>query len=152
MGNLAQRKHHAASMHASQFLTQKVITLPDLLRRWLILRRQTFHRIGDSAIIQYQSIIGRCRFRLIAETTFIQCAIQQNSGMISRERSSGTVGAVHTGRQSHDEQISIWVTKRRYRVSIIIRVLDRYLVQKIAQPLAALATVVETRISHIRAR
>ena len=54
----AQRKDDRLAGRSSQFFSQKLITNSDFGYLRLVLRRQTFHRIGDAAIDQFHAVVG----------------------------------------------------------------------------------------------
>ncbi len=59
--------------------------------------------------------------------------------MIAGERAAGAVGAVHSGRQSHDEQACPRVAEWRDRPCVIVGMVAPDLVKKPGQPRAGAA-------------
>lgn len=98
-----ERDDHCALFKAMDFCREILAAVTDLGPDRLVLRWEAFHRICHSAV-QKREIIqrvprGRCR----RKTEFVQCFIKKNSRVISGERPTGCVGAVHAGRKTDDE-------------------------------------------------
>jgi hypothetical protein len=56
--------------------------------------------------------------------------VQQDAGMIARERATRSIGPVHTRSQAHDKEARIQGAERRHRPTIIIRVSPVHFIEK----------------------
>ena len=130
MRQLAQCQQNSRSRQAVNLGTQVMIACLDFIEQRLVLRGETFYRIGNSAVMQLQRIITANGFRLITEAIVKKSLIQQNTGMIAGERPASGVGTVHTRCQTDNKQAGIIVTKRCYRAGMVSRMLDSNLVKK----------------------
>src|SRR5438270_1552545 len=97
--NLAQGNYYFHMLQARQLAIQKAGAVPELLRGGLVSRRRAAHYGGDVTIAQHQAITFVRARRLRGEPGIVQHRIHEVSRSISREWSSGAVGAVRARRQ-----------------------------------------------------
>jgi len=80
---------------------------------WLVVWGQAFHRIGETATDKLQAILRVSRYWLVGKTETVQRFEQQNPGIVTGKRSTCAVCAVHSRRQSYNQQSCVGVTKWR---------------------------------------
>ena len=81
-----------------------------------------------------------------AEAELVQHLVQQDTGMITRERAPRCIGAVHAGGQADDQQGRIRIAERRHRPAIIIGKTILDLIKESREPRTRAARLVKYAI------
>lgn len=115
------------------FRCEIAVALPDFRRLGPISRWKTFHRIGDTASRQPQTIVRRNGIFLTGETEPVEGAVEQYSGEIAGKGSAGAICAMQAGGKPDDQQSSGLVAKGRHGAGMIIRMKRADLIQKSGQ-------------------
>lgn len=116
-----------------QFCTQIGVAVVDLTANGFVLRWQTLDRIGNTTVVEGQTILLRDGYWCATEAELVQGFIQQNSCMITGKWPPGCICPMHPRRQTNYQQPRIWVTKRRNRPGMVFRVLPFNIIQEICQ-------------------
>src|SRR5690606_36392911 len=82
------------------------------------------------------------RLRLVAETVLEQGIVQENAGVIPRERPACSVRAMHAGREAHDQQARVDVPEWPYRAAVVVRMPVLHTVEKPGEPRTQAAILV----------
>src|SRR5690606_14770051 len=88
------------------------------------------------------------RSRLVAETVLEQGLVQENAGVIPRERPACSVRAMHAGREAHDQQARVDVPEWPYRAAVVVRMPVLHTVEKPGEPRTQAAILVENAFVH----
>jgi hypothetical protein len=103
MGDLAQRQDHFDVGQCLQFRFQELAAGLDFRRFRLVLRRHATHRIGDTAIDQFQTVVDALVIGALRQPVLEQGGVKQVAGPVAREGTTRPVGALQSGRQAGDQ-------------------------------------------------
>ena len=137
MGDASQRQDRAALRHRRQVRSEIAIAGADLGGQRLVSRRQTLDGVGDPAVDETQSVVACAGDWLRRESMRIQRLVEQDTGVIARERPARRIGAVHAGCQADDEQPRGRVAKGWHGSAPIIRMQESHLGQECIEPRTA---------------
>ena len=93
-------------------------TVGEFLERRLVLRRRAACRRGNVDVAQHQSVVGMPGGRDAGEAVFVQRRHQEvarSADPVTRERSTGAVGAVRCRRQRNEQHARVRIPETRYR-------------------------------------
>src|SRR5882672_11352378 len=99
MGDRTEREDGART-HRDDFPRKKAIAAPDLVRLGLVLGREAFHGVGHAAADELQAVIRIGRSFVTRKSLAVEGLVQENAGVIARERAAGAVRAVQAGSES----------------------------------------------------
>lgn len=136
-GAKSQQRATASFSKGRNLMCEIAIALPDLTCLRFVLRWETFDRIGDAALHQFQIVIDGRRACMVGKTELEERSIQENTGKIACKRPPCSVRTVHSRRQADDQKPGLGIAKSRHWPGIIIGVARFYLIQKSGQPGAA---------------
>ena len=101
MRDAAERHDGRAPGQFGNLIFKILITSADFSWRGFILWRQTFHRVTDTTVDEFEVVVhvpcGGERIGLRREAEMMQARIQQLASGISRKWPSSAIGAMHTG-------------------------------------------------------
>ncbi len=143
MCDLAQCQDAGVCGQLGQFGGEKAIALADFARLGLVGGRQAFHRVGDAAIDELQTVVDRHRFRCAGVAELMQGLIQQDAGGVAGEGAAAAVGAVHAGREADDQKLGVRVAKRRHRPGMVGGIAGVDVIQKRGEARAGTAVGIE---------
>lgn len=143
VGDGSKCNHHTVRRHGDKLLIQEGITVFYLLAKRLVLGRQAFDGIGETAVDQSQPVLQGMRFRRTAESVSIESLIQKNTGIIAREGTPGCIGPMHAGGQTHDKHSGGGITEWGHGPGVVPGVFSLHLIEKTGQPLTSPAIRIE---------
>ncbi len=147
----AEGQHHRAFGQRVQFVCQEPVAGVDLRADRLVIGRQALDGIGDAAIRQLQIIVCGKRLCVRAEAELVQHLVQQDPGVIARERPARPVRTVHAGRQPDDQETRLRIAKRRHRPTVIVRVALLHVIKEPGKPRAGPALGIEDQVAQFSA-
>ena len=121
----SEREDHARRL-GHELRGEKPIAPTNFPGQRLILRRQTFHRVGNAAIVQLQSVVDIRRISVVREPEVAQRTVQQDARVVAGEGTSGTVSAVHARSETDNEELRRPIAEGRDRPRVVIRMAFAY--------------------------
>ena len=112
LGDAPERDNGTQLLHLADRSFEEIAAGRYLFRRRLILRRHTAHRIGDSAVDQFESVIGAGSVVAAREAEFSQRRVKEIAGIIAGERPPGAVRALEAWREADDQEARAARTER----------------------------------------
>lgn len=131
-----QCKHHRVSRQQLQLVCQKGIAVVDLGADGLVIGRQTFNRIRDSALAKNEAVIACDRFCRGRKTVLVQHLVKKDTRVIARKGPPGSVGSMQTGSQSDNQKSCGRITKRWHRPAVVAGMAFFDRIQKTGKPRA----------------
>lgn len=115
-----QRQHYRDIPQTFQFGLQILPAQRQLLARRAIIRRGTPCRRRDIAVGQHHTIVQRSRNGLACPPEAVERVVQPITTRVSGKHSPGSISAMRRGRQTHDEQARVRISKTRDRPAPIL--------------------------------
>jgi len=89
--------------HLAHCRYKKITTGFYFFRRWFVFWRHAAHRVGDPAVDQLKSIVGMRTVVTARKAELDERVVKQHAGMVARERTAGSIGALQAGREADDQ-------------------------------------------------
>jgi hypothetical protein len=108
MGDAAERQHRRRRGRRLKLSGEERPAAVDLGAERPVLRRHATHRIGDPAVDQLETVAWIGAVAAAREAEAQQVVVEDQAGVVARERPPGAVGAAQTRSEADDQQ-----TRRR---------------------------------------
>ena len=118
-GDAAQYQNSSRPQHF-QFANEIGLTIVKLGGKRLIGGRSTAGGGRDVCVVQYEAVTAIKRRGLIGESCRVHCPVQEISGTIAGEHSSGSIGTVSRRRKAEYQQASSRVSEAGHRFAPIL--------------------------------